>query len=229
MEENGKKISCVIPSFNEGPRIEAVLDVVHDHHLIDEVIVVDDASKDNTVEIVKTFRRVKLLIHKENTGKSRAVVDGITASSGDIIFLLDADLIGLTAQSISDLIEPVLKGTADLGTSLRTNSPWIFKKIGLDYISGERVFSRELVEDHLARMAGLPRFGLEVYMNNLIIKNKYRIKVVYWGGVISPWPHKKRRFLRGLKAFFLMNLDILRTVSVFEVIRQILQMRLLRV
>ncbi len=223
------KISCIIPAYNEEPRIEAVLRAVYEHPLIDEIIVVDDGSKDRTEDVVKKFKGVQLIVHEKNKGKSQTVVDGIVQSKGDMIFLLDADLIGLTPKDISDLIEPVLCQRADISISMRKSSSWIDKKIGLDFISGERVFSRGLVQNHLNEMQKLPHFGLEVYLNKLIIKNKYRIKVVFWKDVISLWPRKKSGLILGLKGFFLMNLDILRTISIFEVVRQFVKMSFLKV
>lgn len=223
------KVSCIIPSYNEELRIGAVLQVVYKHPLIDEVIVVDDGSKDRTQAVVKNFKGVQLIIHEKNKGKSQTVVDGIMQSKGDTIFLLDADLIGLTPKDISDLIEPVLLQKADISISLRKNSPWIARRFGLDFISGERVFSRELIKDYLNEMQKLPHFGLEVYLNKLVIKNKYRIKVVFLKDVISPWPNKKKGSVLGLKSFFLMILDILRTISIFEAVRQFVKMSFLKV
>lgn len=223
------RVSCIIPAYNEEPRIGTVLRAVDGHPLIDETIVVDDGSQDRTEDIVKKFKGVQLIIHKKNKGKSQTVVDGIIQSKGDIIFLLDADLIGLTPQDISDLIEPILSRQADISISLRKNSPWISRKIGLDFISGERVFSRRLVESYLNEMQKLPHFGLEVYLNKLIIKNKYRIKIIFWKNVISLWPHQKRGPLSGLKGFSLMIIDILRTISIFGAVRQLVMMSFLKV
>ncbi len=223
------KISCIIPAYNEELRIETVLRAVYSHPLIDEVIVVDDASKDNTKDVVRKFKGVQLIVHEKNKGKSQTVVDGIIQSKGDIIFLLDADLIGLTPKNISDLVEPVLSQKADISISMRKNSPWIDRKIGFDFISGERVFPKKLVQDHLNEMQKLARFGLEVYLNKLIIKNKYKIKVVFWKDVVSLWKYKKSGLFPGLKGDFLMILDVLRTISIFEVVYQFVRMSFLKV
>jgi glycosyltransferase involved in cell wall biosynthesis len=223
------KVSCIIPAYNEGKRIGAVLQAVCGHSLIDEVLVVDDCSNDETKDIVKQFKEIQIIQHFKNEGKSQSVLDGILKSRGDLIFLLDADLIGLTAKNITDMIEPVVSRTADITVSLRKSSPWFYRLIRLDFISGERVFSRKLIERRLEAIKSLSHFGLETYLNKCIIESKYRIKVVTWNNVISPWPHKKRGFFLGVKSFIFMIRDILKTTSIFGVGYQIMRMTLLKI
>ena len=196
---------------------------VYRHPLINEIIVVDDGSKDNTGDIVKKFEGIKLVV-QENKGKSQAVAAGINQSKEDLLLFIDADLIGLTSQNISDLIEPVIRERADVSISLRKNAPWLYRKIGLDFISGERVFPKKLIKDNLEEIKKLANFGLESYLNKLVIKNNYRIKIVYWENVISPWKYKKNGLLAGLRGDFFMILDILKTISIFEIIYQIAKM-----
>ncbi|MFH1254931.1 MAG: glycosyltransferase family 2 protein [bacterium] len=223
------KISCIIPAHNENPRIENVLRAICGHPMIYEIIVIDDGSQDDTAKTVKKFDGVKLIIHEKNKGKSEAVADGIARSKGDDIFLLDADLIGLTSGDINDLLKPIIDGEADASISLRKNSPWIFRKIGFDFISGERVFEKKLVQDKLDEIRKLPNFGLEVYLNKLIIKNKLRIKIIFWKNVTSPWPHKKNGIFIGSKKFLFMIKDILKTVSIFEIFRQLSKIYILKI
>jgi glycosyltransferase involved in cell wall biosynthesis len=224
-----QKVSCVIPAYNEGSRIEKILELVRKHPTINELIVVDDCSEDDTSDIVRKFKDIKLVSHNVNKGKSQAVATGILNAGGDFIVLLDADLIGLTAQNITDLISPVLSGEADISMSLRKNAPPYYRKIGIDIVSGERVFSKIFLEGHLEEIKKLPRFGLESFMNRLIIRNNLRIKVVFWPNVESPWKYKKVGFWRGIWGEIKMNLDILRTISIFEVFYQIAKMSRLKV
>ncbi|MFH0852448.1 MAG: glycosyltransferase family 2 protein [bacterium] len=225
----GTKISCIIPAFNEGPRIDGVLAAAHKHPLLNEIIVVDDCSADGTKDVVKKFDGIRLIVHEKNYGKSKAIVTGIKEASGDFLLFLDADLVGLTAKNISDLIEPVISGQADISISLRGNTPWQYKKIGLDFISGERVFPKKLVEAHLDKIENLRRFGLESFLNKLIIKNRCRIKVVRWDNVESPWKSKKDGFWPGVKGDIKMTMDVLRTNHVWGYFYQIIKMLQLKV
>jgi glycosyltransferase involved in cell wall biosynthesis len=223
------KVSCVIPAYNEGPRIEKVLEAVHKHPLVGEIIVVDDCSRDNTKDVVKEFEGITLMMHETNKGKSCAVAAGVAASSGDLLLFLDSDLVGLKGQNITDLIDPVISGRADVSISLRRNAPWLYRKIGLDFISGERVFPKHLIEGHLDEIGRLHCFCLESYMNKLLIENGYRIKVVSWPNVESPWPTVKRGWWKGLKERFSNTFDVVKSNWLFGVFYQINRMSALKV
>ena len=219
-----KKISCIIPAYNEGKRIESVLKAVYKHPLIDEVIVVDDGSTDNTQKLVKKFKGIKLIVNEKNRGKSFSIVNGITNSKNDLLMFIDSDLKGLKKEDITKLIEPVQKGEADVSISLRKNSLKIYKMIGLDFISGERVFPKNLIIDQLEKILKLPGFGLEVFLNKLIIKHSLRIKVVYWKNVISPRKSKKVGLIKGWEGDLLMFKDMMKTISLKCLIDQNLKM-----
>ena len=55
MTQTKNKVSCIIAAYNEGPRIGAVLDAISNNSLIDEIIVVNDGSKDNTQAVVEQY------------------------------------------------------------------------------------------------------------------------------------------------------------------------------
>ncbi|NIF23411.1 glycosyltransferase family 2 protein [Candidatus Pantoea multigeneris] len=213
-------VSCIIPAFNEAARIDAVLSAVVGHPLIHEVIVVDDRSRDATVNVARR-RRVRVIQLKRNQGKSAAVAQGVAASHGSHILLLDADLVGLSTDDITALIYPVLHHSVDATISLRSNSPLLWRAIGLDYISGERVFPRSLVADRLKEMRQLPRFGLEVWLNSLWIELQLHVQVVGWSHVISPLKGRKMGWWRGIRADARMMCDIFRTISPRDALQQI--------
>ncbi len=223
------KISCIIPSYNEEKRIKNVLNIVANCKKIQEIIVIDDGSIDNTVEIIKSFHNIILIKNPENYGKSKSVSIGLKRASGEIILLLDADLEGLNKYNLIALINPVVTNKADISISLRGNAPLLYRKIGLDFISGERVFYKKFLINHLGEIKKLQGFGLESYINSLIIKNNLRIKIVNWSNVISPWKYKKIGIWHGILADLKMSLEILKTIGIWGVLYQIVKLSLLKV
>lgn len=227
-----RQVSCVIAAYNEAPRIAGVLRATVGHPLIQEVIVVDDGSKDDTRAVVSEFPEVRLLALEKNGGKSHAIAEGIARAGGEFIFLLDADLAGLRPEYLTNLIEPVLSGSADISISLRGNTFIVWRWIGLDYISGERVFAKKFISPLLERISKLQGFGLEVYMNKFIVKQKLRIAVVRWDGAQSAFKHQTpgQWWLLGIKKDYIrMAWLVLKTVSPWEVLSQIRSMRSQRV
>jgi glycosyltransferase involved in cell wall biosynthesis len=214
------KLSCIICAHNEAPRIAAVLAAATGHSRIDELVVVDDASQDDTAEVVRRFPAARLVRLERNVGKSRALIEGLRASSGERVMLLDADLANITERDISELADPVLSGRADVSLSLRKNALAIHHWLGLDFTSGERVIPRALLADVLHEVERLPRFGIESYMNSLIIARRMRVAVVRWEGVTHMRKAEKYGFVRGTLADWGMVYDVLRVLSPFGVIRQ---------
>lgn len=202
-------ISCVICAFNEAPRIAAVLAVAAAHPLLHEIIVVDDGSTDNTADIVKLFPSIRLISYRVNRGKSFAMATGVAAAKYDHLMLLDADLNGLADEHITALATPVLSGEAEVSLSLRQNSLVIFRAIGLDFVSGERVMRKELLTEALEEISGLPRFGVEVFMNRKIIARRLAISVAHWPEVTQSRKTEKLGYWKGIRAEWRMIADLL--------------------
>lgn len=223
-------ISCIVPAYNEAPRIGAVLAVVAGHGHVAEVIVVDDGSTDGTAEVAEGVAAgmadVRVLRLAENGGKTRAVAAGVAEARRSHVMLIDSDLEGLAARHVSALIAPVAAGRAGASISLRRNAPGVWRALGIDYISGERVMPRRLLSGRLEALRGLPRFGLEVYMNDLWLQAGWPIAVVPWPEVASPLKADKvGGRVAGLKADAAMMRDIFRTVPMRATVRQVFAMR----
>lgn len=223
------RISCVICAYNEASRIGAVLAVACVHPLLDEIIVVDDGSTDGTAEIVAGFASAQLIRCAENQGKSAAMAVGIAAAQGEWLMLLDADLKGLTAADISALALPVLQGNAQVSLSLRQNSLLAFRAIGLDFVSGERVVKKTLLSEVLQDVHGLPRFGVEVFMNRRIIARQLPIAVTHWPHVTQARKTEKLGYWKGIRAEWRMIADLLKAVYPLALISQTFQMLRLRI
>ncbi|MDO5704457.1 MAG: glycosyltransferase family 2 protein [Paracoccus sp. (in: a-proteobacteria)] len=222
-------VTCIIPAYNEGPRIARVARVAASHPAITETIIVDDGSSDDTAAQVAAIPGVRLIRQPRNAGKTAALARGLAQAQGSHTLLLDADLTGLTADHITALITPVAQTRAAVSISLRGNAPAPWRLIGLDYISGERVLPRNLIAPHLDRLTSLPPFGFEVFLNALITRAALPVAVVRWPDVASPLKHRKYGLWRGLRGDAGMIADMLRTHGPATLGRQIIQMRRLRV
>ena len=109
-------LSVVVPVFNEGATIAHLLEQVLAQRPVQEVIVVDDASRDNSWELLQRFardERVKLVRHERNRGKGAALHTGFAKASAPFVLVQDADL-EYDPGEYYLLLEPVLAGLADV-------------------------------------------------------------------------------------------------------------------
>jgi dolichyl-phosphate beta-glucosyltransferase len=119
--------SIVIPAYNESQRLgatlEKVLNYVHLQGWDAEVIVVNDGSRDNTAEIVRTFAAtnpaLRLVENPGNRGKGYSVRNGILNACGDVIVFTDADL-----SSPIEEMPKLLQALAD-GADIAIGSRWL--------------------------------------------------------------------------------------------------------
>ena len=118
-----KTLSIVIPAYNEGPTIHRILDKIKHvqliHNLTKEVIVVNDCSKDNTLESIEKYKvenpemHIQVFSHVVNQGKGAALHTGISKATGEILVIQDADL-EYDPKEYNILLEPILRNVADV-------------------------------------------------------------------------------------------------------------------
>jgi glycosyltransferase involved in cell wall biosynthesis len=118
-----KKLSIIIPAFNEGATIHLILDKIKNVQLLKgiqkEIIIVNDYSTDNTAEQIKRYISnnpnlpITYLEHSENKGKGAALHSGIQNASGEYLIIQDADL-EYDPNEYNLLLKPMIDGHADI-------------------------------------------------------------------------------------------------------------------
>jgi glycosyltransferase involved in cell wall biosynthesis len=218
------KLSVVIPVFNEKNTIEEIIGRVQavEVGFEKEIIVVDDASKDGTRQILESLNQsdIKIYHHSNNQGKGAALRTGFSKAEGDIILIQDADL-EYDPKDYPKLLEPLLDGRADavfgsrflggphrvlffwhyVGNKLLTTLSNMFSNMNLsDMETCYKVFKRELLDKITLKSK---RFGIEPEITIKFAKLKcriYEVPISYSGRDYSEG--KKIGWKDGLAAVF---------------------------
>lgn len=203
-----KKLSIVIPVYNEAATIRQIVDLVRsvDVGMEKELLLVDDCSRDGTREVLQEMSRalpeVKMLFHEINRGKGAALRTGFAAATGDIVLIQDADL-EYDPREYTRLLAPILDGHADvvygsrflgggahrvvfywhyLGNKLLTTLSNMTTNLNLtDMEVCYKVFKREIIQEIPLQE---DRFGFEVEITAKIARRKlkiYEVPISYYG------------------------------------------------
>lgn len=185
-----KKVSIVIPAYNEAERIVPTLRAIRASVPCDELIVVDDGSRDHTASLAERLAD-QVLRHGANRGKGAALQTGWNASAGEIVVFLDADLAESAAEA-HRLIAPVLAGECDMaigqlpvpprkaGLGLakglaRQGIRWLTGFHALAPLSGQRAVRREVLQ----AVGNLDEgFGVEVGLTIDALRAGFTVKEI---------------------------------------------------
>lgn len=118
-----KKLSIIIPAYNEGNTIHLILDKISGvkliHNIQKELIIVNDRSTDDTEQAIHNYQAthpdldIQYFKHDTNRGKGAALHTGISKATGEYLIIQDADLEYDPAE-YNDLLKPVCDGFADV-------------------------------------------------------------------------------------------------------------------
>ena len=118
-----KKLSIIVPVFNEAKTIHLLLDKVKSVQLTNaiskEIIIVNDCSTDDTKQVIEAYisknaaLNIQFFSHEKNKGKGAALHTGIANATGDFTIIQDADL-EYNPEEYNILLQPVLDGFADV-------------------------------------------------------------------------------------------------------------------
>lgn len=226
MSKEGKLV-CVVPVYDEADLITDTIENLKKIDCIYEIVVVNDGSNDNTLDVVKTLG-VKVIDLGKNYGKGYAMKKAIYSLEYDYIAFVDGDL-GETSKEVRNIILPVVNGEADVAIAkfpernTITNSKggfgivkrfskkgvYFFTKKDIDTsLSGQRVYKKEVID----KIDYIPNnYGIEVAMTIQTIKNgftivevpvtmKHRYSERNFKGII----HRGKQFIDILKTFIIM-------------------------
>jgi polyisoprenyl-phosphate glycosyltransferase len=202
------KVTAIVPAYNEGQRLSRVLDAISSASLVEEIIVVNDGSTDNTSEVASSFPEITLINLTENTGKGGAMHAGATACDADVVLFLDADLIGITGEQIDSIIRPVVEEQTQMciGVFRGGRSLTDFAQFMTPYISGQRAMLRNL----FLQMPDVEyvRSGVEVAITKHFRSNHLTFSTVILTGCTHPMKEEKLGLFPGFVARMGMYCDI---------------------
>jgi len=114
---NSPCLSVIMPVYNEASTVEEVIRKVLQQPEVEELITVDDASRDGTGEVLrnlaKELPKMKVFEHDTNQGKGAALRTGISHATAPYVIIQDADL-EYNPEEYSVLLKPILDGRADV-------------------------------------------------------------------------------------------------------------------
>jgi glycosyltransferase involved in cell wall biosynthesis len=192
---NGKKIVVVLPAYNAGQTLEITYKEIP-FDIVDEVVLVDDRSRDNTVEVARQLGIKHVIQHEENKGyggNQKTCYDTALELGGDIVIMLHPDyqytprLIQSMAYMIANDVYPVVLGSRILGNGALKGGMPVIKYIsnrGLtliqnilinqklsEYHTGYRAFAKEV----------LTSVNYHANSDDFVFDNQIMSQIIYQG------------------------------------------------
>jgi len=196
----GKKIVVVMPAYNAEETLRRTYDEVMEQGIVDEVIVVDDASRDDTVAVARSLERVKVHVHEKNLGygaNQKTCYRLALREGADIVIMVHPDyqytpkLIPAMAALIGNGLYHCVLGSRVLGRGALKGGMPLWKYFSnrvltfienvilgaklSEYHTGYRAFSRELLEQ-------LP---IDANSDDFVFDNQMLAQVLWFGHTVA--------------------------------------------
>jgi glycosyltransferase involved in cell wall biosynthesis len=197
---NGQKIVVVMPAYNAARTLRRTYDEVMVQGIVDLIIVVDDASQDETVSIARTLDRVHVEVHPMNRGyggNQKTCYRLALAAGAQIVIMIHPDyqytpqLIPAIASLVASGLYPCVLASRILGGgALRGGMPWwkyvanraltLVENLLLgaklsEYHTGYRAFARDLLE----------RLPIDSNSDDFVFDNQILAQVIWFGSPIG--------------------------------------------
>ena len=168
---NGKKIVVVMPAYNAAKTVTQTVDEVHQQGIVDEIILVDDRSRDDTVKVASQLLGVKVHVHEKNTGyggNQKTCYRLALEAGADIIIMVHPDyqytpkLISAMAHLLESGEFDIVLGSRILGGKAMKGGMPVYKYISnrfltlcqnllmgaklSEYHTGYRAYTRNVLE-----------------------------------------------------------------------------------
>jgi glycosyltransferase involved in cell wall biosynthesis len=201
------KVSAIVPACDERPTLAGVLRPLLAHRMVDEVIVVDDGSRDGSAELARAMGATVVSLPARG-GKAAAMSSGVAAARNDVIFFCDADVIGLTREMITRIVSPVTSGSVAMFVGIRgRRTYWANRLLRVSPIlGGERALRRALWEQVPPDYK--KNFQIEIALNFFAKAHGHRMEFTVLHGLRQVIKERKRGLLRGLTERLSMIADI---------------------
>lgn len=198
-----KNASAIICAYNEEKTVESVIRSAFANYLVNEIIVINDGSTDNTGKIIESLKDEITItdIHfTENRGKGYAMASGIEKALNDIIVFIDADLSNLNQDHFYQLINPIIDEKADMVLGQATETIINYKMNPFKSITGERAMKKADILPVIDKMK-YSRFGVETLINLYYQSLGKTVEYVMLKGLVHPTKFQKTSLIKASKQF----------------------------
>jgi glycosyltransferase involved in cell wall biosynthesis len=197
---NGKKVVVVMPAYNAAKTLRATYEEVRRQDVVDTIVLVDDASTDETATLAASLDDVTVVVHPQNRGygaNQKTCYREALAAGADIVVMVHPDyqytpkLIPAMAAIIGNGLYRCVLGSRILGGNAVGNGmPWwkyvanraltLFANVMMgaklsEYHTGYRAFARELLE----------RIPLEANSDDFLFDNQMLAEILWRGETIA--------------------------------------------